>query len=117
MHEMLLDLAVKLKDECEEQHYMRSSINRAYYAAYLAAREYCACKGCDIGYGASHEKIIDTLKRFPDSRREGNQLNDIKRLRSFADYEWRRDVTSRDVSRVIKTSFKLVESFKNKAEP
>lgn len=115
MHEMLLDVAVKL-NESKEQPYMRSSINRAYYAAFLAAREYCAYKGCELGYGASHEKVIDTLKRLPGSRREGNQLHDIKRLRGFADYEWRREITARDVNRVIKTSFQLVESFKVKAE-
>lgn len=114
MHETLLDIAIKLKDEGEDQSYMRSSINRAYYAAFLAARDYCASKGCELGYGASHEKVIDSLKRLPESRREGNQLHDIKRLRGYADYEWRREVTSRDVSRVLKTSFQLVESFREK---
>ncbi|GEK50895.1 HEPN domain-containing protein [Vreelandella venusta] len=92
-----------------EQHRIRSAINRAYYAAFLTARGVCEEKGFE-GSGSSHEKIVDALIRQPGLVPLGNKLKDIKTLRHAADYKWGRNMSHRDMKKVIRHSRELISS-------
>lgn len=113
MPDRLLDIAKELLDTTPlDQPRLRSVVNRAYYAAFLTARSCCAKHELATGVGASHEKVINALLDKPRLCTYGNQLNDIKRLRHQADYNWDRDTTLRDARKSLKTCSELVASFK-----
>ncbi|OLO03333.1 HEPN domain-containing protein [Salinicola socius] len=112
MPDRLLTIAQEQLDATPtDQARLRSAINRAYYAAFLTARAYCEQKQLPAGTGASHEKVIGSLIDRRDLARYGNQLNDMKRLRHKADYDWDRDVSHRDAKKTLKTCRELVAFF------
>lgn len=109
MPDRLLTIAEEQLDVTSpDQARLRSAINRAYYAAFLTARTYCEKKKLPTGTGASHEKVIGSLIDRRDLARYGNQLNDMKRLRHKADYDWDREVSLRDARKTLKTCRELV---------
>ncbi|WP_110710523.1 HEPN domain-containing protein [Salinicola sp. CR57] len=111
MPDRLLTIAQEQLDASStDQARLRSAINRAYYAAFLTARAYCEEKKLATGTGASHEKVIGSLLDRRDLSRYGNQLNDMKRLRHKADYDWGRDVSSRDAKKTLKTCRELIDA-------
>lgn len=112
MPDRLLDIAKELFDASSlDQPRLRSVINRSYYAAFLKARDYCARNELATGTGASHEKVINALLDQPRLRTCGNQLNDMKRLRHQADYNWDRDTSRRDAEKSLRTCRELVDFF------
>lgn len=92
-----------------EQSKVRSVINRAYYAAFLAARDFCQAQGLQ-GSGASHERVINALREDKKWQKQGNQLQQIKQLRHKADYDWQRDMTHHDVRQCMKKSRDIITS-------
>ncbi|RUR43374.1 HEPN domain-containing protein [Vreelandella populi] len=116
MPDRLLNIAARLKsmegvEQEIEQHRIRSVVNRAYYAAFLTAREVCEEKGFQ-GSGSSHERIVDALLRQRSLTTLGNQLNEIKSLRHKADYNWNRPISPRDMHTALKKSRKLIDALK-----
>ncbi|WP_108842273.1 HEPN domain-containing protein [Kushneria phyllosphaerae] len=112
MPERLLDIAHELLSAPDtEQPRLRSVVNRAYYAAFLTARDYCSRNDVDVGHGAAHQKVIEALIDKPDLARRGNQLNMVKRLRHRADYEWNRPMTYKEAAKTLKTCRELVAFF------
>ncbi len=66
----------------------RSSISRAYYAAFLKAREKCTDRGCSYGRSSDvHERVIKDVKGVLGDRTSGDFLRLLKELRTKADYD------------------------------
>ncbi|UBU49813.1 hypothetical protein LCW13_06035 [Cobetia amphilecti] len=93
-----------------DEHQARSVVNRAYYAAYVTARDFCTSKGFPMSAGGSHEKIVNVLLEQPKWSRVGNQLKQIKALRHQADYQWDRAITWRDANSTLKKSRQIIEA-------
>ncbi|NWO54998.1 HEPN domain-containing protein [Chromohalobacter israelensis] len=112
MPDRLLTIAQEQLDVTpSDQARLRSAVNRAYYAAFLTARAYCDDQALVTGTGASHEKVINALLDQRDLAKRGNQLNEMKRLRHKADYDWHRDISHRDARKTVKTCGELVAFF------
>ncbi|MCK0744116.1 HEPN domain-containing protein [Chromohalobacter nigrandesensis] len=112
MPDRLLTIAQEQLDATPyDQARLRSAVNRAYYAAFLTGRTYCDEKALVTGTGASHEKVIHALLDHPNLAKRGNQLNEMKRLRHKADYDWDRDISPRDAKKTLKTCRELVAFF------
>ncbi|WP_422667058.1 HEPN domain-containing protein [Billgrantia montanilacus] len=92
-----------------DQHQMRSVVNRAYYAAYITARDFCEAKGFQ-GSGSSHQRVIEALKGKPQWRATANRLQQMKELRHQADYDWQNPMRLRDAQSAMKTSQKVIEA-------
>lgn len=85
--EIFLDVAKKIKESSNlnEQGKLRTSIGRAYYAAFLVAREYLKRFGIRFEKERQHQKVIDALD---DLNQEfiKNQLEELRDFRVKADY-------------------------------
>ncbi|SDL77524.1 hypothetical protein SAMN05661010_02512 [Modicisalibacter muralis] len=103
----LIDCIDCTQDPELTQPVMRSAINRAYYAAFLVARDFCEERGFN-GSGASHERVANALKRQPAWRTQGSRLQQIKDQRHLADYEWGGTFTAKDVKNVLKQSRSVI---------
>ncbi len=89
-----LSLAEHVLAASEDEAAWRSALSRAYYAAFLVAREYVdgrgikgrARSGRRLG---SHERVIFSVGAIPDemSSTMRNTLFRLKRLRTNADYD------------------------------
>lgn len=75
------DLDIQPQDEIFP-HQIRSVINRAYYAAYLTAREYCISQKLN-GTGASHEKVVVALGT--KLKTASARLDSLRQARTKAD--------------------------------
>jgi len=66
----------------------RTAINRAYYAAFRVARDYCRVPNRIDGVG-SHDAVLSAVEAldFPDAGNFANSLRTIKKWRTRADYE------------------------------
>jgi len=66
----------------------RSSISRAYYAAFLKAREKCIERGCSYDRSSNvHKEVIRDVKSILCDRSSGDFLRSLKGLRTNADYD------------------------------
>lgn len=112
----LHDLAAKLKEmdlsdaPHLDQHQLRSVVNRAYYAAFISARDFCNAKGYHASGKGMHDKIVNALLAQPVWTTEGNRLDQIKELRHRADYTWGKDMTWRDANTTLKKSRQIIEA-------
>jgi uncharacterized protein (UPF0332 family) len=89
----ILNVAKELR-KTQTEPFLRSSVSRAYYAAYTAAREICPpltprIQAMPVG---SHEKVIQALLTHagedkPDVRLVGELLKRMKPDRHVADYQ------------------------------
>jgi len=69
---------------------MRSAISRAYYAAFIKARNYLQEReGLTIPTKNSHQYVINQFRDSPDNMREkiGNRLEVLRVYRNQADYD------------------------------
>jgi uncharacterized protein (UPF0332 family) len=84
-------LLVLADDLCEDPNYddeakYRTSISRAYYAAYLTAR--CELESTGIDFSKSvtvHKEVFEQLKK--KNKRVSNMLFNLRLKRNDADYE------------------------------
>lgn len=76
-----LNLAMELAQHPDEQIYLRTAVNRAYYAAFLTVRD-----GCQISKKAKrdHSEVIKYVRS--KNRGTGDQLDSLFRARTTADY-------------------------------
>ncbi len=83
----------------DEEAVFRTSISRAYYAAYHEVAEvYAAKKSVSRSDRIfdNHQSFIRTLRELrsePKFKKLGNQLNDLKSDRMSADYKLGRDIS------------------------
>jgi uncharacterized protein (UPF0332 family) len=86
-HELVGDAGYQASPEAKQ----RSSISRAYYAAFCKAREYLrGVPGCSIPRGPkAHQYVIDQFKLSGDRlrRKIGANLDRLRLDRNDADYE------------------------------
>lgn len=82
-----LNLATRLKDSSNEAE-IRTSISRAYYAAFLIAREWLVDRSETFpNDGRDHNLVAQGLKRHID-RTTGDKLKHLcRRMRGKADYD------------------------------
>jgi uncharacterized protein (UPF0332 family) len=105
----LYHLSVKLLNDqreqsCDHQSYARTIVNRAYYAAFLAAREFTG-QYSRIG---SHEVVIEALKNKPNCAKLGNKLDDMRTCRTAADYDLNKPLNPKCVGTVLRGSEQLL---------
>jgi uncharacterized protein (UPF0332 family) len=101
-----LDSAYQILQGAKGEVDYRNAASRAYYAAYHLAEKRV---GESATMGASHERIITALKGSPhqQERSLGNQLQQIKRSRVWADYRLDEDFPRIESNKVLK----IVKSF------
>ncbi|KKN58635.1 hypothetical protein LCGC14_0550020 [marine sediment metagenome] len=86
--EIFLDIARKIKNygDLDEEGKHRASIGRAYYAAFLTAREYLKRFGrFIIEEKGQHKKVLDALDTLNQEFLK-NQLDTLAKNRVNADY-------------------------------
>jgi uncharacterized protein (UPF0332 family) len=84
-----LDVADQLIGEITEAHW-RTAVGRAYYAAFHAARDLLRSCGFDVPRGEqAHAYLWLRLSNsgHPDVANAGMELNDLRRLRNWSDYD------------------------------
>ena len=88
-----LELATSLADGSDDESALRSAASRAYYASFHHARAYIEQKDPSVVLpkdGRAHEQLPDRLKehgRTAPERSAARKLEDLKRLRKWADYQ------------------------------
>ncbi len=82
-----LALAERLARDSDNEAAQRTAISRAYYAAYHAAAIFVRAKGI-LTIGHTHSTVWRALIADPDPDRAlvGRRGDDLKRLRTNADY-------------------------------
>ncbi len=96
-----------LQPEGQEMEH-RNVVNRAYYGAFLTAREAANITG---GSGSIHLKVI---QYYQDKKSIiGNNLDDLKRLRQVADYETQKNVTYQHAKKSCRTARKILKQLES----
>jgi uncharacterized protein (UPF0332 family) len=83
----------------------RVIIGRAYYSAFLCAREEARL---DPKVSDGHKKVIDHFERINVTI--SNQLKDLKELRHGADYYLSPAIVKRDAGNALRLSKKILTS-------
>ncbi len=108
------NLAEELGDVNNNEAQKRSSISRAYYAAFCTARNYLIDDlGCQAGRDENVHKYV--AQKFQDNnnrkmREIGNDLSRLRQLRNKADYE----DTIFNINQNTKFALKLAKNIINK---
>ncbi len=76
----------------------RSCVNRAYYAAFLAAREKAKIKNDDRSV---HQKVIEYYTNKKETTL-ANRLKTLRALRQDADYELSNNITDRETASALR---------------
>ncbi len=104
-----LALARSLVEQGRTEPILRTAVGRAYYTAFLLARD---TTGVTATYGA-HQAVITQLRQR--DRSAGDQLDALRHLRTVADYELRpRRIGERDWMRNWITAERIVSSLLSK---
>lgn len=85
------DWLLNTRGEPPESVLLRTIINRAYYAALIAARDYT--NSSTIGKGG-HKNVVDALRRV--STRAASLLDSMRTTRAEVDYQLNKSVTIRE---------------------
>jgi uncharacterized protein (UPF0332 family) len=88
---------------------LRSAISRAYYAAFLVARDKAniSSRGAD-----GHSRVIKHYSQIPTDAVVANWLNDLKMDRQAADYDLSQVCTGRIGGKSVGTARKVLEHLK-----
>lgn len=89
----------------------RVSVGRAYYAAYLAAREVVRSARGDPEFTTSHGALASTLKEAADDEvaKVGEDLESLKEMRERSDYYLRKTVPSHMVALLLMQASRVVD--------
>ncbi|MDE0154791.1 MAG: hypothetical protein OXI88_10285 [Gammaproteobacteria bacterium] len=111
-------MSIQPKDLVEYAHGMlqpegrevehRNVVNRAYYGAFLAARDLANITG---GSGSVHLKVIEYYRDKKSII--GNNLDDLKRLRQVADYEPQKNVTYHHAKKSCRIARKILRELES----
>jgi uncharacterized protein (UPF0332 family) len=104
-----LDLAKELKSATDEAK-IRTSIGRAYYAAFLYAREWLRAKGWSIYDNKDdHYRVLDGLKKYK-GRALMDKMKSLRRdYRNEADYNLSMDFIEKDASVAISLAQEVIK--------
>ncbi|PPD44903.1 MAG: hypothetical protein CTY16_11105 [Methylobacter sp.] len=102
-----LQFAKSLPEDTEIQ--IRNAVSRAYYSAYHACLE--VYKMDNSAEGGVHSKLITSLTKSSDvkDRKIGFILNQLKGLRTVADYHLSKTVSAQDKALSIKQTETLIK--------
>ena len=81
----------------------RTVIGRAYYAVHLSAKDYANIASSS---GSIHNTVIQYFKTR--NRQVYNQIRDLKKLRTKADYELNVTINKRDVGESLRLAKKIL---------
>lgn len=101
----LVDYAQSLFGKNMNEVTRRTVVNRAYYGAFLVARDLA---GITQKRGV-HQKVIDHY--LMQSNSIGNQLKTLRNLRNQADYSMNSTIVYQDTDLCCKTAKKVIEHF------
>lgn len=107
---LLLNLSSSLfqDDKYDEEAKYRTSISRAYYAAFLISRTYLESKGWYFDpAGTVHKEVISHMKK--DSTLVGTLLFKLRQDRNDADYNLDKKVEQGITRRSIKYAQQVLE--------
>lgn len=83
----------------------RSIISRAYYSAFLAARNKCQLKNC----GADVHQLV--IKHWKTHKAViANRLQDLKDRRNYADYDTNKSFSKREAGEALKLALQILKS-------
>ena len=108
-----LILARELGERNNKESALRSSISRAYYAAYNAAKAYCVEKNIQVfKVKGSHEDLWDALQREDNIllRMASVKGDRLRRKRALADYEEEVDGLVPTVERCLDESHEILKT-------
>lgn len=96
-----LKLAEELKLSVEDEAKIRTAISRAYYAAFLKAREWLRAKEWPVyGDARDHREVPNGLRRQVGKSASDN-LGFLRRRRNNADYDLIKSLIEKDVNYAI----------------
>lgn len=107
-----LDSADQIRKDASKEVDYRNSASRSFYAAFHLCRVLAEKTG-NLSIGASHEKVIDTLKNDKSNNKTqfktfGNILRELKTIRVDADYHINEDFARSESERAIGMARKLI---------
>ena len=110
--QLLLDLANKLYEDpnYDDEARYRTSISRAYYAAYLTAR--CKLESTCINFtkkSTAHEEVSDALRDI--DKHASNMLYNLRKHRNKADYNLDIKIQKGQALACLKSSKFIVDKF------
>lgn len=101
-----LSFALKQSDLLPEEARYRSCISRAYYGAFLFARD---AAGITSSSGSVHN---DTIEFFKDNSAIFNRLRDLRIKRNQSDYELNRSIGRRDAERALGMAQAVIQALR-----
>ena len=109
--EKFLEMATFLKDQedADSECRFRTSIGRAYYAAFLLVRHQLILKGYSFGNDAQHSDVRKYLKERGNDRL-ANELETLFGVRVDSDYELRKRIEKNHCENCIMISQGIIES-------
>ena len=93
-----LEVARALIKGDPSEAYLRTAVGRAYYAAFLQARDAAGLRNEGSGI---HEEVIKHYSNRKDQRIVGNRLSDLRKVRNRADYKPGQSVSVQDVRKAV----------------
>ena len=106
----MVDYAHQMLSNDSPELELRNVINRAYYGAFLTARD--AANITNSG-GSIHKEVADYYYRQKNKSRLGNNLDLLKKLRATADYRPDKDVTPHDARKSCRTAKSILDGLDN----
>lgn len=99
-------LAGQLYENAAREVEFRAIINRAYYAAFLSARDFA--KITNSG-GSVHQETLNYYKKRPHVAIY-NHLNQLRGLRTTSDYQLNAIISKRDAAKSLKLAQHILKT-------
>ncbi|MDO9013298.1 MAG: hypothetical protein Q7U84_00750 [Polynucleobacter sp.] len=101
--------AINLYESHESEIDSRVIIGRAYYSAFLYARD---SAGLSSKGSNGHQQVINYYKNLkdPTSRYVANAIDNLRAYRQDSDYEMSKIIPLKDVGSALSTSKKILET-------
>lgn len=100
----MVDYAYQMLQNNSPELELRNVINRAYYGAFLTARD---AANITSGSGSVHKEVVAHYRT--SKSRLSNNLDSLKRLRETADYEPNKNVTNRDAKNSCRRAKRILD--------
>ena len=99
-------LAGKLYKNAAEEVDFRAIINRAYYTAFLSARDFAKITNSS---GSVHQETLNFYKKRPHAAMY-NHLNQLRDLRTNSDYQLNVVISKRDAAQALKLAQHILQT-------
>jgi len=109
---IFLDIAMKLKNywDLDEEGKHRASIGRAYYAAFLTAKEHLKrYEWIQFGKRSQHRQVLDALDNLNQEFIK-NQLDSLRKSRVKADYNLNITINKELCEKCLRISEDIINS-------